>query len=662
MKTRSTLCKLSLARLLMAAALLLSAPVSAQGLAADTPSQTVNGNPFTAPKDWTLDLKGQATILTPPEGGSHLVLFDASAGDADAAVAQAWTAYGAKTTWPLRQTTDLPAQHGWDQGRTYDYETSANDHRLVQAVALRKDKAWTVALIDFDYGLLEKRGAQLSLVRGSWLPKGEAKESFAGKTAHKLDAARLQALKDFIVESQKELDVPGVALGIVQDDKVLFSGGFGVRELGKPDKVDSDTRFLIASNTKALTTLLLARLVEQGKFRWDTPVTQVYPAFRLGDADTTRQVLMRHLVCACTGLPRQDMEWWYEGEKNTPESTMATLATMQPTSKFGELFQYSNLMAAAAGFIGGHVLYPELELGAAYDKAIQQQVFDLLGMKSTTFDYAKALRGNHAWPHAEDVDGNVVRADNATNYTIIAARPAGAAWSNVNDLLKYVRMELDEGLLPDGKRYIGKDALLERRRKQVSVGDNIDYGMGLIVDRTWGVPVVQHGGSMIGFKTDMYWIPDAGVGAVVLTNADEGYYIVRQAFARRLLEILYDGKPEAAASVAAQAKSNKAAYAIERKRLAVPADAAAAAKLAAHYRNAALGDLLVTRREGRTWFDFGSFKSEVASRANDDGSLSFVTITSGDAGSEFVVADKDGARKLVIRDGQHEYVFDEVGR
>ena len=73
---------------------------------------------------------------------------------------------------------------------------------------------------------------------------------------------------------------------------------------------------------------------------------------------------------------------------------------MQPTSAFGEMFQYSNLLAAAAGFVGGHVAYPQLELGAAYDKAMQTRVFDPLGMKATTFDYAAVMRGNHAMPHA----------------------------------------------------------------------------------------------------------------------------------------------------------------------------------------------------------------------------------------------------------------------
>src|SRR6185295_17336217 len=127
--------------------------------------------------------------------------------------------------------------------------------------------------------------------------------------------------------------------------------------------------------------------------------------------------------------------------------------------------QYSNLLAGAAGFTGGHVLYPQLEIGAAYDKAMQTEVFDPLGMKVTTFDYARASSGNHSIPHAPDVDG----------------KPARAAWSSVNDMLKYVSMELANGALPDGRRYISKGPLLERRAAKVPIGKDAVYGMGLEV-------------------------------------------------------------------------------------------------------------------------------------------------------------------------------------
>ena len=640
--------------------LVLSSPAFGQAppapLAADTPSTTVAGHAFIAPAGWTVSVKGPATILAAPEGDSWIVLVDVEAKDADAAVAAAWAAYKPDHPWPLKVTSEAPDRDGWSHQKVYEYQTSPNEKRGVQAIARFANGLWNVDLLDFSDPVAEKRGAQIALVFGRLLPKGYVRESFAGKKANVLDTARLAELSRFVETGMKELKVPGVAVGIVQGGKVVFADGYGVKDLGKPAKVDGGSDFMIASNTKALTTLLLARLVAEGKLTWDTPVTSVLPTFRLGDAETTRQVKVRQLICACTGLPRQDLEWLFQFQGVTSADAMATLATMQPTTKFGEMFQYSNPMAGAAGFTAGHVLYPDLELGAAYDKAMQTQVFDPLGMKTTTFDYAKALAGDHADPFSPDIDGNMKPAVMELNYAVIPLRPAGAAWSNVKDMLRYVQMELDNGKLPDGRTYVAKDALLERRVAQVPIGKDETYGMGLMVNTTYGVPVVHHGGDMIGYHSDMMWLPDQNVGAVILTNADPGW-ILRSIYRRKLLEVLFDGKPEADAQVAAQAKTFYDELAAERKLLTVPADPAESAKLAPHYVNAALGDITVTHPGTETVFDFGEWKTPVASRKNPDGTISYLTIAPGGQGFEFVVG--SGPKKsLIIRDGQHEYAFE----
>ena len=497
----------------------------AAALTADTPKTTVTGNTFIAPAGWSISVRGPATILEAPEGGSYIALVDVTAKDADAAVAAAWAAYKPGAKWPLKVANDRPDRNGWSKQRTYEYQTSPNEKRGVMAFTSFANGSWTVAIFDVADAVGGKRGSQIALIFDRFLPKGYVRETFAGKKAHELDKARIEQLGDFIRTGQKELGVPGVGLGIVQDGRVVFSGGFGVRELGKTATVDGDTDFMIASNTKALTTLLLAKLVAEGKLTWDTPVTSLLPSFKLGDAETTRQVKVRQLICACTGMPRQDLEWLFEFKDVTPEKALVTLGTMQPTSKFGELFQYSNPMAAAAGFTAGHVMYPDMELGAAYDKAMQTQVFDPLGMKSTTFDYARALAGNHAYPHSPDIDGKPALAVMELNYSIIPQRPAGAAWSNINDMLRYVSMELANGALPDGKTYIPKEPLLERRAAQVPIGKDETYGMGLMVDTEYEIPVVHHGGDMIGFHSDMIWLPGQNVGAVVLTNADPGWIL-----------------------------------------------------------------------------------------------------------------------------------------
>jgi hypothetical protein len=161
---------------------------------------------------------------------------------------------------------------------------------------------------------------------------------------------------------------------------------------------------------------------------------------------------------------------------------------------------------------------------------------------------------------------------------------------------------------------------------------------------------------MSGFKSQLYALPDSGVGAVLLTNSDTGGMLLGP-FQRRLLEILYDGKPEAVADVASRAASHKARIAKERERLVVPADPATVAGLAKKYSSKELGGLEVLTQGGMVTFDLGEWKSTVASRKNDDGTTSLITIDPGTDGFEFVVGELGGKRVLVIRDGQHEYTF-----
>jgi CubicO group peptidase (beta-lactamase class C family) len=623
----------------------------------DTPWADLDGNTFIVPDGWKVETLPAMTVVSPPEGDSHLAIVNVSADSNDAARDAAWKVYKPDARWPVLATGDAPDRDGWTRGKTYNYQTSPNEKRAVAVGTRFANGRWCVVVFDFAEATAEKRGGQIAKVFSHFFPKGYSRESFGGKTAAKLDADKIEQLKKFVRDAEEATGVPGVSFGVIQDGKVVWAGGIGVRELGKNEPVDDKTLFMIASNTKSLTTLMLAKLVDAKKIAWDEPVTSILPSFKLGNAEVTKQVLVKHLICACTGLPRQDLEWIFEWKGSTPDSVLKTLGTMMPTSKFGELFQYSNLMAAAGGFTGGHALYPKLELGAAYDKAMQTLVFDPLGMTSTTFDYARALRGNHAMPHGIDIDGKPARDAMDLNYAVVSARPAGAAWSNVNDLLKYLAMELAEGKLPGGKPYIGKDALFARRAPGVAIGADGAYGMGLFISTKYDVTVYHHGGDLVGFHSDMMWIPQANVGAVVLTNGDLGP-IIRGQFQRKLLEVLFDGKPEADENAAQSAKNNFTERAAQRKLLTVPADAGAVAKLAKAYHNAALGEIKLVARDGKTTFDFGEFKSEMATLKNPDGTVTFETIDPGIEGFDFVVGEAAGKPTLTTRDGQHEYVFD----
>ena len=622
-------------------------------LFAETPLTTSAGHAFVAPRGWTVERRGEATILGAPEADSTLALVDVRAADADAAVAAAWQALrGAPPPWGLLRSSDQHDGDGWSKLKYYVYDTPLTSNRTMEASARYASGGWLVIIADFDVAVADKRSSEIDVIGSTLIAKGYKRESFAGKQAHDLDDARLASIAKFVTEAEHATGVPGVGYGIIQHGKVVFAGGIGVRELGKPATIDANTEFMIASNTKQLTTLLLAKLVDDRRLTWDARVKQLLPSFKLGSGDVTGQVEIKHLVCACTGLPRQDLEFVLTFKDLTPEKTMQLLGTVRPTSKFGETYQYSNLMAAAGGFVGGHVMFPKLELGAAFDRAMQMLVFDPLGMTETTFDYAHALNGNHAMPHHLDVDGKLSSGPIDMAYAFVPVRPAGGAWSTVNDMLKYVAMELARGKLPDGTRYIAEKPLRAREAPQVAMSKIASYGMGLIVDTTYGVTLVHHGGDVYGYHSDVMWLPDHDVGAVILTNGDGGQAI-RDDFRRKLLEVVFDGYPIADQAIAEDAAERFASIAAGRKRLAIPADPAAVAQLATTYTNAALGTITVTRKYGRTWFQIGALESEMASKTNGDGSISFVPLVPGFSWFEVFVSGDN----LVVGDPQHVYVF-----
>jgi hypothetical protein len=189
----------------------------------------------------------------------------------------------------------------------------------------------------------------------------------------------------------------------------------------------------------------------------------------------------------------------------------------------------------------------------------------------------------------------------------------------------------------------------------VPVDKDIWYGMGLMDDRRYGISIVHHGGDLIGYHSDIMAIPSAQVGAVILTNSDTGVEL-RGPFLRRLLEVLYDGKPEAAEDVKAEAENDAKAIAAERKLITVPAVPAYAARLASYYTNPALGRITVHHEAKGVRFEFGLWGSYMATRKNPDGTISFLTIDPGTLGFEFVMP-KSGSRRLTTRDGQHAYTY-----
>lgn len=654
-------CKSITLALVLSLATLSPAAAHAQNAAATAAPATIDvgsGAAMVAPEGWTVARAGSVVRYTPPENNVVIaVLPIAAAKSGQDAAAQAWQLARPGFARQIRLAQAAPARNGWDEMVVINYETSPAEQAASQAVALRKGKGWTVVAIEGAIATLAKRGAQANAALDTLRPKTFTKESFAGKTAHHLDPARIAALKDFVQNAMRTLKVPGVGLAMIDDGRIVYEGGLGTRDVATGQPVDRDTLFMIASNTKGMTTLLLAQLVDEGKLDWNRPVIDYLPSFRLGSAETTKKVLVKHLVCACTGLPRKDMQWLFNTRATTgPEETFTQLAATEPTSGFGEVFQYNNLMASAAGYLAAHILYPEMELGAAYDRAMQLRIFDPLGMSATTLSNGRAMAGNWARPYDTNLFDKVAGVDMKFNDTIVPYRPAGGAWSSAHDMARYVMDELAVGQIAGGKRLVSAQNLLARRVHNVPIGENAWYGMGLEDDASSGVSVIQHGGSMFGYKSNWFAVPNAGVGVVVLTNSDDGYALTN-AVKRRLLEILYDGKPEAAEDVASTAKRSDEALAKSRSEVTLPVAPAVADGVIGSYANGDLGPLTIVREGGKLMMRATSIWSEVGTKANKDGTTSIVTIDPGFGGADLLITKRDGKRALVLNDAQHEYVF-----
>jgi CubicO group peptidase (beta-lactamase class C family) len=632
-------------------------------LTEDTTVTRPSGATFTAPKGWFVTESADVLILEDPERQLKATVVETPEADAMKAIEAAWQRVAPGFAFkPLHDPQSPPPVRGWESVTDVDYETKATDHRAVFAEARRYGGTTYVSLVDSDLGALSRRGPQLGVALGSFRPQGMHEESFAGKTPRPIGEAQAKELGAFIEAARIKLDVPGAAVAVVLGGKVAYEKGFGVRALGKKDPVTPSTLFMMGSITKSMTTLMEATLVDAGKLKWDTPVTELLPTFALGDAATTSRLVLWQTACACTGMPRRDMELLFEYAHTSPEERVASMKTMSPTTGFGETFQYSNLMVAAGGYAAAHAVDPKRRWNEAYDEVMHRTVFGPIGMKSTTFDFAVARRGDHAMPHARSIDGAEHEIPLSEEDFVTPLRPAGAAWSNLHDMERYVMTEIDRGVTPEGKRVVSEANLIERRRARVRAGEHESYALGLGVGTFRDLPYVAHTGGTLGFGTLMFILPEQGVAILSLTNTSDpaGF---NDAVQRKVIEEIFEGaKPLADARVEffAKAKHDDIAKTMERVS---PPDAKWVHDLVGTYSNADLGKVTVSAgpRGGGT-FDAGEWKSVIGQMRDVDGTLKVVLVDPPIAGLELLIGGDDQHRTLTLLDDQVKYVFERSGK
>lgn len=623
--------------------------VTTTTLDADTKVTTARGAKLEAPKGWTLRKASDLLTLVGPEGDVRISFFDAQERDAARAIAAAWKRVDPAFALKTKTTNKPPPREGWEEVTQVVYDTAGAESREVIAYARRKGDVTYVALLEGTVAGVDRRGAQVGTALGSLRAPGVEEESFAGKAPHVLDKARLEAFVAFVEAARVKAKVPGVGLAIVQGKEIVLERGLGARGLGREESASPNTLFMIGSITKSLTSLMMAKLVEEGRFTWDTPVSELRPSFALGDPAATKKLAMRHTMCACTGLPRQDMVFFFGFGKATPESRLEQMKSLSPTTAFGETFQYSNLMVTAGGYIAGHAAEPKKALGAAYDATMQSRVLDPIGMKTSTFDLAVAQKREHAQPHSMTTALDVRALPVSTEAWVPNIRPAGGLWSSAHDMARWVAVEIGEGKTIEGKQVFTAEGLRERYKPMVRASEHESYGLAVMVEKYGGVDVVWHNGGTLGFNTLALWLPEHKVGLVLLTNLNgAGGFL--NAVRRRFFEALFDAKDEAAAAIDYAMERKKKVFDAEFGKLQSPPDAAFVAKLAGTWENAQLGKISLKGDvlEAPEW------KSKLARRAEPDGGDKIILVDPPWVGFDFVVA-KDGT--LVLDLGQEKYVF-----
>ena len=332
----------------------------------------------------------------------------------------------------------------------------------------------------------------------------------------------------------KTFDVPGIAIAIVKDGKVIATRGFGVRKLGEPAPVDSKTLFEVASNSKGFTAAALAMLVDEGKLAWDDPVTKHLPGFQMHDSYVTGEMTIRDLLThrSGLGLGAGDLLWWPTTTFTTDE-IIEKLRYIRPATSFRASYAYDNLLYIVAGKIIAE------KTGKSWGEAMHERILAPLGMTGTTTSLAENA-GNPDVANAHSkINGKI-----AAVKSMPVPNAVGAVGINTNaeDIARWMMVLLDGGKIAGVQDQDGKEARLISAKQAnelwtaqtpVKIGEpkpelaatkpNFSaYGLGFQLRDYQGMKVAMHGGALQGFYSRVVMVPQAKLGVAILTNAENG--------------------------------------------------------------------------------------------------------------------------------------------
>lgn len=409
----------------------------------------------------------------------------------------------------------------------------------------------------------------------------------------------------------KEFEVPGIAVAIVRDGRVVLAKGYGMRKLGESAPVDADTLFGIASNSKAFTTAALAMLVDEGKLKWDDPVTKYLPGFAVYDPYVTHELTVRDLVThrSGLGLGAGDLMFWPDTDF-TREQVLANTRYIRPASSLRSKYAYNNLMFIVAGEVVHAVS------GKTWDDFIRERIFAPLGMTSSRISSTSFRpKDNVAWPHSKGwrLEGSLVPIDMTRDETWAAA--AGVKTS-VNDLSKWVIAQLNNGKI-EGSRGLFSEAESKEMwapNTIIKINDppaplkstkaNFSaYGLGWSIRDFHGRKLVGHGGALTGMLSQVALIPEERLGVIVLTNQEESGAM--SAIVNHIFDSYLNLQPTdwITAYKAARAETLNKAHEAEKKQLAERAvnskPSLPLASYAGSYEDAWYGKAIITDEGGK---------------------------------------------------------------
>ncbi len=554
---------------------------------------------------------------------------------------------------------DVPENQlqGFSSGKSFIYaDGTGPEGVLIVAGVYELDGRTYPSIVLTTLSALQRRFSQYLILSQSYRATSTVREAEGAEQAQPWDETMAANLRAFVGQALADLNVPGAAVAVVQNGQIVFAEGFG--STGDAP-VNADTVFLIASLSKSMTTLAMAQAVDDGLFDWTTPVIDVLPTFAVADPDVTQTITMENLVCACSGVPRRDFEIIF----NTLSAAQMidSLATFEFFTDFGEAFQYSNQLVAAAGYLTALARSGTLEtLNEDFAKLMDEYLFVPLTMMRSTLrvDDLDAL-GNVAQPHGQSLEG-LQRFDLSGEAWVASIAPSGGVWSTVNDMARYLLMVINKGEL-DGIRLVSERNYTHTWQPQIQINATLSYGLGWILGEYAGNPLIFHDGNALGYTSVMGFLPEQGVGVVVLANA--AYSPLPNLVLTRALELVYDQPDETTAALAEAAEQTSNSLAPNDARFKAQLDVSLFEPFVGAWHNDPLGDLTLRVDGADVIVDFGEYESrvwEVIQAATSSTETIYVTADAPLAG-QVILRFREGGEgevpQIILGAGAVEYSF-----